>query len=153
VKIAQRLNLSAEQIRAVKEASQLHDVGKIGISDDILRKPSRLTDFERSIMEQHPVIGEGIILPLHGFQHLRDPVRHHHEWLNGEGYPDRLQEKDISIEARILTVADSFDAMTTDRPYRKKLDYQQAKEELLRYSGTRYDKAVVEALAQIVEAG
>jgi HD-GYP domain-containing protein (c-di-GMP phosphodiesterase class II) len=150
VKIAKKLNLSAEQIRTVEEAAELHDVGKIGISDDILRKPSQLTDFERSIMEQHPVIGEGIILPLHGFQHLRDPVRHHHEWLNGEGYPDSLQEEKISIEARILTVADSFDAMTTDRPYRRKLDYQQAKDELLRYAGIRYDKVVVEALIQII---
>lgn len=150
VKIARKLNLSEDQIKTVQEAAELHDVGKIGIGDDILRKPASLTDIEHSIMEQHPVIGEGIILPLHGFQHLRDPVRHHHEWLNGEGYPDKLKGEQISIEARVLSVADSFDAMTSDRPYRKKLDIRQAKEELLRYAGIRYDKAVVEALIQII---
>lgn len=150
VKIAQKLNLNERQMKTVKEAAQLHDVGKIGISDDILKKPSHLTDFECGIMQQHPVIGEGIILPLHGFQHLRDPIRHHHEWLNAEGYPDHLEGERISIEARILAVADSFDAMTTDRPYRKKLDFQQAKDELLRYADIRYDKTVIEALIEVL---
>ncbi len=146
VKIAKTLGLSEQQIKTIKESAQLHDVGKIGISDDILKKPGFLNEFERRIIQQHPVIGEGIIVPLHGFSHLRDPIRHHHEWLNGEGYPDRLKGDEISLEARILTVADNFDAMTTDRPYRKRLNLQQAKEELLRYIDTRYDKKIVDAL-------
>ncbi|MFH0738344.1 MAG: HD domain-containing phosphohydrolase, partial [Candidatus Omnitrophota bacterium] len=146
VKIAQALGLEPQRIKAIKEAAQLHDVGKIGISDDILKKPGFLNDFERKIIQQHPVIGEGIIVPLHGFLHLRDPIRHHHEWLNGEGYPDHLKGDEISLESRILTVSDSFDAMTTDRPYRKGLTLQQVKEELLRYVDSRYDKRVVDAL-------
>ncbi|MEI6631785.1 MAG: HD domain-containing phosphohydrolase [bacterium] len=146
VKIAQALGLEPQRIKAIKEAAQLHDVGKIGISDDILKKPGFLNDFERKIIQQHPAIGEGIIVPLHGFSHLRDPIRHHHEWLNGEGYPDHLKGDEISLESRILTVSDSFDAMTTDRPYRKGLTLEQAKEELLRYVDSRYDKRVVDAL-------
>lgn len=147
VKIARRLNLPEERIKAVKEAAELHDVGKIGISDEILKKTGMLNDVERKIMEQHPLIGEGIIIPLHGFSHLRDAIRHHHEWLNGEGYPDRLKDEQISLEAKILAVADCFDAMTTDRPYQKGRNFQEAKEELLKYAGVRYDRKVIEALA------
>ncbi len=146
VKIAAQLGLGDEKIKIVKDAAQLHDVGKIGISDDILKKPAELNGYEWEIMRQHPVIGEGIIIPLRGFSVLRDPIRHHHEWLNGEGYPDHLRGDAISIEAKILAVADSFDAMTTDRPYRKAMSHQQAKEELLRCQGTRYDHSIVEAL-------
>jgi HD-GYP domain-containing protein (c-di-GMP phosphodiesterase class II) len=146
VKIANTLGLNEQQIKTIKESAQLHDVGKIGISDDILKKPGFLDELENRIIQQHPIIGEGIIVPLHGFSHLRDPIRHHHEWLNGEGYPDRLKGDEISLEARILTVADSFDAMTTDRPYRKRLNLQQAKEELFKYVDTRYDKKIVDAL-------
>jgi len=145
VKIAVQMGLSQQQIKTIKEAAQLHDVGKIGISDEILKKPNALNDFERNIMEQHPLIGEGIIIPLHGMAHLRDPLRHHHERVNGEGYPDRLKGNEISLEAKILGVADSFDAMTTDRPYRKKMDFNQAKEELLKYKDIRYDRKVVDA--------
>ena len=146
VKIAEALGLDQQRIKIVREAAQLHDVGKIGISDEVLNKPGALNDVERRIIQQHPVIGEGIILPLHGFSHLRDPVRHHHEWLNGEGYPDHLKGDEISLESRIMTVADCFDAMTTNRPYRKSLTLEEAKAELLKYSGIRYDKRVVDAL-------
>lgn len=146
IKIADKLSLNEQQIKTIKEASQLHDVGKIGIGDDILRKPAVLNDFEQNIMQQHPVIGEGIIIPLKGLAHLRDPIRHHHEWLDGTGYPDHLKAEQISLESRILAVADSFDAMTTDRPYRKGMDFRQAKEDLLTYKNVRYDGKVVDAL-------
>jgi len=145
-KIARELQLPEQRIKAIQEAAQLHDVGKIGISDEILLKAGMLNDTERQIIEQHPVIGEGIIIPLHGFSHLRDAIRHHHEWVNGQGYPDHLKGSEISMEAKILAVADCFDAMTTDRPYQKAKDFQQAKEELLRHVGERYDKQVVDAL-------
>ncbi len=143
-KIARALGLDTERIEIIRQAAQLHDVGKIGISDEILKKESALNELERKVVEQHPIIGEGIIIPLHGFWRLRDPIRHHHEWLNGEGYPDHLKGDEISLEARILAVADSFDAMTTDRPYRKGMDFQEAKQELLKYKGTRYDEKVVD---------
>lgn len=146
IKIAQKLGLSEQKIKAIKEAAQLHDVGKIGISDEILRKPDVLNDVERNIMEHHPIIGEGIIIPLHGFSHLRDAIRHHHEWINGEGYPDHLKGDQISLEAKILAVADAFDAMTTDRPYRKGMDLDEAKQGLLMDKDIRYDGKAVDAL-------
>jgi len=148
VKLAEAIGLNEQQIKTIKEAAQLHDVGKIGISDEILRKPSILNDMERRIIQQHPVIGEGIIVPLHGFSHLRDPIRHHHEWINGEGYPDHLTGDQICIEAKILAITDSYDAMITDRPYRKGLSLQVAKEELLKYKGIRYDPGLVDAFIQ-----
>jgi HD-GYP domain-containing protein (c-di-GMP phosphodiesterase class II) len=142
--IAKELGLDEEGIKKIKEAAQLHDVGKIGITDEILRKPDVLADSEKEIMRQHPIIGEGIIVPLHGFSHLRGPIRHHHEWLNGEGYPDHLKGDQISLEAKILCVADVFDAITTDRPYRKAMDFATAKQELLKYKDIRYDAKVVD---------
>ncbi|MFA5156842.1 MAG: HD domain-containing phosphohydrolase [Candidatus Omnitrophota bacterium] len=148
VKLAEAIGLSEQQIKTIKEAAQLHDVGKIGISDEILRKPAALNDLERRIIEQHPVIGEGIIVPLHGFSHLRDPIRHHHEWVNGEGYPDHLKGDEICIEARIMAITDSYDAMITDRPYRKGLSIETAKAELLKYKDIRYDPKLVDAFIQ-----
>ena len=150
IKIARKLGLDEEKVNKIKEAAQLHDVGKIGISDEILLKPEELNDYEQQMMHQHPIIGEGIIIPLHGLYPLRDPVRHHHEWLNGEGYPDHLKGEEISLEARILAVADAFDAVTTDRPYRKGLDFTKAKEELLKYKGIRYDVKVMDAFVECI---
>jgi len=151
VKIARTMGLSEEQIKTIKDAALLHDVGKIGISDDILRKPGPLNEYEMEIMRQHPVIGEGIILPLRGLSRLKEPVRHHHEWLNGMGYPDKVAGEKITIETKILTVADAFDAMTSDRPYRKKLPLETAIKELQKYINVRYDAAVVEALITCVQ--
>jgi hypothetical protein len=151
VKIAERLGMPEEEIKTIKEAGQMHDVGKIGISDDILRKPGPLEDFEFEIMRQHPTIGEGIILPLSGFSNLRDPIRHHHEWLNGQGYPDHLKGDEIPMSSRILAVADSYDAMTSDRPYRKSLGKEVAKQELIKYKGVRYDPTVVDVFLSLLE--
>jgi HD-GYP domain-containing protein (c-di-GMP phosphodiesterase class II) len=148
VKIAEHIRLDEKKIQLIKAAAILHDVGKIGITDDVLRKPGGLNDYEWEIMRQHPAIGEGIILPLHGFADLKSPIRHHHEWFDGTGYPDHLKREMIPIESRILTVADSFDAMTSDRPYRKKLSFEEAKQDLLKYSGTRYDPAIVRAFLE-----
>lgn len=150
VKVAQALGLDTQRIEVIRQAAQLHDVGKIGISDEILKKTGSLNELERRLIEQHPVIGEGIIIPLHSFWRLRDPIRHHHEWLNGQGYPDHLKGDEISLEARILAVVDSFDAMTTDRPYRKGMDLQKAKQELLKYKGIRYDERVVDTFIKIM---
>ena len=148
--IAKKLGLDEDRIKKIQEAAQLHDVGKIGISDEILKKPGPLNHYEREMMHQHPVIGEGIIVPLRGFSHLRDPIRHHHEWLDGEGYPDHLKGDEISLEARILAVADAFDAITTDRPYRKGKDFASAKQELLKYKDVHYDIRVIEALINFI---
>ncbi|MFH1339357.1 MAG: HD domain-containing phosphohydrolase, partial [Candidatus Omnitrophota bacterium] len=150
MKIAQKLGLGEEKIKRIREAAMLHDVGKIGISDEILKKPDSLNEDEEKIMQQHPIIGEGIIIPLRGFSQLRDPIRHHHERVNGEGYPDGLKDNEISPEAKILSVADAFDAITTERPYRKGLDFNQAKQELIRYKGIHYDPKVVDVLLECI---
>ena len=150
VRLAQAIGLDEQQIKTIREAAELHDVGKIGISDEILKKAGALSELEYKIIQQHPVIGEGIIVPLHGFSHLRSPIRHHHEWLDGSGYPDHLKGDAICLEARILAITDSYDAMVTDRPYRKALSPQEAKQELLRYKGIRYDEKLVDTFIQLM---
>lgn len=145
VNTAKKLGLDEALIKDIKDAAELHDVGKIGISDEILKKAGTLDDEEAAVMHKHPLIGEAIVKPVRTLSRLCDLIRHHHEWLDGTGYPDKLKGDELSVGARILSVADSFDAMTTDRPYRKGLSFDQAKEELRRYIGIRYDAKVVEA--------
>ncbi len=150
VNTAVKLGLDQQLIKDIKDAAELHDIGKIGISDDILKKAHSLTGEETKIMNKHPIIGEAIIKPVRRLSSLCDIVRHHHEWLDGSGYPDGLKGDEISIGAKILCVIDSFDAMTTDRPYRKALSIDEAKAELKKYIGIRYDAKVVEALLSII---
>lgn len=145
VKTAQKLGLDEAAIQDIKDAAELHDLGKIGISDDILKKESSLNEEEIRIMRKHPIIGEAIIKPVRRLANLCDIVRHHHEWLDGTGYPDGLKGDEISLGAKILCVADAFDAMTMDRPYCKALSIEEAKAELKKYIGVRYDAKVVEA--------
>ncbi|MDQ3867747.1 MAG: response regulator [Actinomycetota bacterium] len=124
----------------------LHDVGKIGIPDEILRKPKPLTDAEQRLMRTHTVLGEQM---LGGVAFLKGPgldvVRHHHERWDGRGYPDGLDRLNIPLGARIFTVADALDAMTSDRPYRKARPWQAASEEIVREAGKQFDPEVVEA--------
>ena len=150
-KIAKKMNLSEEQISIVRDAADMHDIGKIGISDEILHKPGPLTAEEREIMNKHPVIGEGILRPVRSLRRLCDAVRHHHEWLDGSGYPDGLKGDEISIEARILCVADVFDALTSDRPYRKAMSVKEALEEIGRWVNKRYDPKVFSALCEVLK--
>ena len=150
IKTARKLNLDEQTIKDIKDAAELHDIGKIGISDDILKKTGALTREEFSIMSKHPIIGEAIIKPVRRLSGLCDIVRHHHEWINGAGYPDGLKEDEISLGAKILCVADAFDAMTTDRPYRKALSIDEAKAELKKYLGIRYGAKVVEVFLSII---
>jgi HD-GYP domain-containing protein (c-di-GMP phosphodiesterase class II) len=150
INTAQKLSLDEHLIKDIKAAAELHDVGKIGISDDILKKASSLTGEETKIMRKHPIIGEAIIKPVRRLSSICDIVRHHHEWIDGSGYPDGLKGDDISMGAKILCVVDSFDAMTTDRPYRKALTFDEAKLELKKYIGIRYDVKVVDALLSIL---
>ncbi|MFA4984329.1 MAG: HD domain-containing phosphohydrolase [Candidatus Omnitrophota bacterium] len=150
VKIARKLNLDAELINDIKDSGELHDVGKIGISDSILKKPGPLTPDEWQVMRRHPIIGEGIVKPLHSLSRLCGIIRHHHEAMDGSGYPDGLKGEEIPLGARILSVADSFDAMTADRTYRKALTIEEARKELVKYTGIRYDKKVVDAMLNII---
>ncbi len=130
VKMAEKLGLGQDDIKILRDACKLHDVGKIGIADEILKKPGRLSPEEREIIEKHPLVGEGIVRPLKSLSNLIDPIRHHHEKLDGTGYPDGLKQEAISVITRIVTVADIFDALTTDRPYRQGLSYEETFKEL-----------------------
>ncbi len=150
-KIAVKMGLPEETIILVRDAADMHDIGKIGISDEILHKPGPLTEEERAIMNKHPVIGEGILKPVRSLRRLCDAVRHHHEWLDGSGYPDGLKGGEISIEARVLCVADVYDALTSDRPYRKAMSVKDALAEIGRWVNKRYDKEAFTALCQILK--
>jgi putative two-component system response regulator len=126
VALAQHLGLSEEQLLALRRAGIVHDIGKVGVPEHILLKPGPLTDEEWRIMKEHPVIGERICAPLKSFRLVLPIIRHHHEKLDGSGYPDGLKGAQIPLTARILQVVDVFDALTTDRPYRKALSFEAA---------------------------
>lgn len=149
VKIAQHMGLEPVDVSHLRDAARLHDVGKIGVTDDVLAKPAPLTDQEWAMMKRHPEIGEGILKPITSLQPLCDLVRHHHEKLDGSGYPDGLKGDQISVPARILCVADIYDALVTDRPYRKALAHEEAVATLRGMAG-RIDQQVVDALASSV---
>lgn len=152
VLIASELGLSAERIAKLRTAGLLHDVGKIGIPDAILHKPGPLTDDEYEVMKSHTTIGHMIVSGA-GLADEADWVLHHHERVDGRGYPDGLSGEAIPLEARIIFVADAFEAMTSDRPYRPGRPAALALEELRRHAGTQFDEACVEALAAVIERG
>nr|WP_274652976.1 HD-GYP domain-containing protein [Paenibacillus humicola] len=132
----------------------LHDIGKIGISESVLLKPSKLTESEFDIIKQHPVIGYEIIKHIPQFKKngVLDMVLHHHERYNGTGYPKGLKEQQIPLAARIMAVADSFDAMTSKRVYREnRLELQDVIEELRRCRGTQFDPVVADVFLGILE--
>src|ERR1700761_8748976 len=123
----------------------LHDVGKVAIPDAILYKPDRLNDKERALMAQHPVIGAQIVRGIEFLAQAAQVVRHHHERWDGTGYPDGLAGEDIPLAARVFAVADTLDALTTDRPYRPGASFADARVEINRHVGTQFDPKVVAA--------
>jgi len=152
--IAKRLGLETHLCDELYKAALLHDIGKIGIQDDILRKPERLTNEEFEIIKQHTVIGADILSnmePKSAMLHAIQTARSHHERMDGSGYPDKLAGNEIPLFARIVGVADSFDAMTTTRSYSKGLTFQQAVSELERCKHTLFDGEVVSAFASILK--
>ena len=126
--------------------AHLHDIGKIGIPDVILDKQGKLTDSEFAVIRRHPEIGDKIVGKIGILQSVTDIVRHHHERFDGNGYPDRLKEDKFSLGARIVSVADAFDAMTSIRAYRAALSIDEAIEEMRRCSGSQFDPQVVDVL-------
>jgi putative nucleotidyltransferase with HDIG domain len=146
VRIARTLQLSEPEVRKIRLAGMLHDIGKIGISGRIIRKPSRLDPEETAAMRGHPVIGAEIMRPVELLADASDIVRHHHEHVDGSGYPDGLQGEQIPLGSRVVLVADAFNALTTDRPYRKAKSKVEALEVLKKHSGTQFDSRVVKAL-------
>jgi diguanylate cyclase (GGDEF)-like protein len=150
--IADALGLSESTLSVIRAAGLLHDVGKIGIPDRILRKPGRLTDAEYSVVKGHPSIGESLIRAMPDLSEIRTAVLSHHEHFDGSGYPQGLVGQDIPLAGRILCVADSYSAMTTDRPYRKALTTHEAVAELQAGSGTQFDPAIVAAFIRCLHA-
>jgi HD-GYP domain-containing protein (c-di-GMP phosphodiesterase class II) len=139
------LECAPEQREMLEFAGRLHDIGKVGIQDAIMLKPDSLSREEMESMRRHPVISEQIVRPVCLLTEERAVIRNHHEWWNGDGYPDRLTGEEIPLLARILSVADAFDAMTSDRPYRDAMSPQQALCNLEESAGVQFDKDVVEA--------
>lgn len=148
--IAKVIGCTDDEIEILNSAGQLHDIGKIGISDDILLKRGNLTANEYNIIKQHPVIGENILQPLGFLPMERDIIRNHHERWDGGGYPDGLQGESIPLLSRIIAVADSYDAMTTDRPYRSALTPDAALRELVD-NKLQFDNRVVDAFIESLE--
>ncbi len=149
--LAERLGLGDHSLQNLRYASQLHDIGKIGITERILNKPGKLTDWEYAAIKDHPVIGERIIQSLDFLDEVRDIIRHHHERYDGAGYPDNLAGEDIPLLARIMAVADSYDAMTTARPYRAALSRDKAITELKRCADSQFDPRLVAEFLEVLK--
>ena len=143
VLIAEALKLPADVVDKVRLAGLLHDIGKIGIHDNILLKPGKLTDDEFFEIQKHPEIGEEILKYIEDMREILPGIRNHHERLDGNGYPDGLDDHKIPLLGRIIAVADAFDAMTSDRPYRKALKVDKAVQELKEFSGSQFDAKLV----------
>jgi HD-GYP domain-containing protein (c-di-GMP phosphodiesterase class II) len=149
--LGKRLGLPENDVEAIRLGALLHDVGKIGIRDQILLKPGRLSAEERCEMERHAAIGDGIVGPIPGIHPLtRACVRHHHERIDGDGYPDRLEGDAIPLGARIVTVVDVWDALSTDRPYKPAYRQDQVCELLEKGRGSAYDPVVLDAFLRLL---
>jgi putative nucleotidyltransferase with HDIG domain len=151
VVLATELNLSDRDIENIEYTALLHDIGKIGIDDRILGKSSKLSNEEFKKIKEHPMVGAKIIEPVDFLKNSYKTIYHHHEKYNGGGYPDGLKEKDIPLCARIIAVADAYDAMGSDRPYRKKLSKEKILKEFTEQSGRQFDPQIVNALMLILK--
>ncbi|MGW8324389.1 MAG: HD domain-containing phosphohydrolase [Desulfobacterales bacterium] len=147
--IARKNGCSQEEIAKLNISGNLHDIGKIGIPDKILLKPGRLTDDEYKIIKKHPVIGSNIIGHLGMWTDEQDIIRHHHERFDGKGYPDNLKGEDIPFLARILSVADVYDALTTDRSYRQRMSGDDAAEIIKENAGSQFDPTIVDVFLDL----
>jgi diguanylate cyclase (GGDEF)-like protein len=151
-RIATRLGLETEEIELIRLATSLHDLGKLSIPEEILLKPDALNEAERLVLERHPRIGFQMLESL-GVEPIADWVLHHHERWDGNGYPDRLRGEEIPLASRIIFVADAYDAMTSDRVYRRRLTDEEALSELVRCAGTQFDPSTVAAFMEEFKAG
>jgi putative nucleotidyltransferase with HDIG domain len=148
----QRLGLTEADCRTLRLGAALHDLGKIAVPAEILTKPGRLTEAEMMMIRTHPQIGHDILADIEFAEPVRDMVLHHHERLDGSGYPDGLAGDEIAVSTRIVTTADVADAMRAHRPYRPSLGNAVAEEHLRAHSGTLYDADVVEAVIDVLRA-
>lgn len=151
--IAEEMNLSEDFLNTLNFAALLHDIGKIGIPDEILNKPGKLSEDEFEKIKIHPALGASIVKKIDFLASASSFIRFHHERLNGDGYPDGLKGEDIPLGAAILAVADSFDALTSDRPYRRAWGIEETVKEIEKNSGTQFKPEVVQALKQALKKG
>jgi HD-GYP domain-containing protein (c-di-GMP phosphodiesterase class II) len=148
---ARKLNCSPQDIQAINWAMHLHDIGKIGVPDEILQKPGPLNDAEWQIMRLHPEIGAKIIAPIKNLQNVVPLILHHHERFDGTGYPGSLQGENIPLGARILTVVDTYGAITDNRVYRKARSHEEAMQEIERCAGTQFDPKITAVFKEVIE--
>jgi HD-GYP domain-containing protein (c-di-GMP phosphodiesterase class II) len=151
VALGRKMTLGKKELRDLAFAAVLHDIGKLVVIENVLKKPGRLDDQEWEILRSHPVIGASIIENMEFLAGAVPLVRHHHERYDGEGYPDGLKGEEIPLGARIIAVADSFDAMTTDRPYRNALSREVALGTMISKAGTQFDARAIESFIELVE--
>jgi HD-GYP domain-containing protein (c-di-GMP phosphodiesterase class II) len=149
--IAREMGLSERLIEEIELAGMLHDIGKIGVEDQILMKPARLDPHEQELMRRHPIYGASILEPSESLRPLVPLVLHHHENFDGSGYPEGRKGEDIPLGSRIIIVADAYEAMTSDRIYRKAIGHERAMDQLNRYKGIQFDPQVVRALDTLIE--
>lgn len=153
LELGKRMNLSQDRLQILERAAILHDIGKIGVDLSLLHKEGKLTPGDIRELQQHPAIGMHILEPISFLKEVRVCIGQHHERYDGMGYPGRIKKDEQLLESRILTVADSFDAMTTDRPYRKGFSLEAAIEELQENAGTQFDPSIVEIFTELLEEG
>ncbi len=153
IRIGKALHMNDAELEILEYGGLLHDIGKLAITNEILCKPGRLSEAEFNTMQTHPSIGADIVEQIKFLRETSDLVRHHHERPDGKGYPHGMQGEEISLGCHILHVCDAFDAMTSDRPYRKALTVEQAIEELVRNRGTQFDSRVVDTVLKLYKHG
>lgn len=149
--IANQLNLPTETLKNIRLASLLHDIGKLCINESILKKSERLSEKEYFVLKSHPEMGERIIEPVEAFKQVKPFIRHHHERFDGMGYPDKLNKENIPLEARIISLAESYDSLTSNSSYREKLSKEEAIKELEREKGRQFDPQIVEVFLKAIK--
>ncbi len=152
MRVGQELGLEEAELQNLEVAALLHDIGKVGIPDSILRKPGRLDPEEYALMKKHSEYGWAVLRMLPGFERAALDILHHHESFDGKGYPAGLKNTEIPVVSRIVCVIDAFDAMVSSRPYRKGLPYEEAVRRLIEASGTQFDPVVVRTFLSFAEA-
>src|ERR1700756_3961867 len=152
MRVGQELGLSEAELQNLEVAALLHDIGKVGIPDSILRKPARLDPEEYALMKKHSEYGWAVLRMLPGFERAALDILHHHESFDGKGYPAGLKNTEIPVVSRIVCVIDAFDAMVSSRPYRKGLPYEEAVRRLVEASGTQFDPVVVQCFLSFAQA-
>jgi putative nucleotidyltransferase with HDIG domain len=151
LKLAENLGVDEAERKEIYSAALLHDIGKIGIRDEVLHKPGDLSEEEMETIRSHPIFGDAILAPLKFLGNVTGMVKHHHERWDGKGYPDGLAGQSIPLASRIVAVADTYDALTSNRPYRSRRTHDEAMEIIRDQIGQQFDPGVVDALLGIME--